>query len=164
MENNWPSPTINAAHFGGDAPRKDHPEQHWPRQFGELMGSPKGERLYGDLGYWSALRQCPEQGASDSNCEVAKARIQAAIKADPRVVDRLMYGTDWSILSKETKWSNYADELASNLKGTLPLDKVMYRNAINCFGLGLGQEHRARVAKFLNFPSNDLPKWLTDTA
>lgn len=164
QDGNWPSPTINAAHFGGDAPKEGHPEQNWPQQFGELMKAPKGDRLFGDLGYWSALRQCPAKGAPDSDCTIAKTRIQAAIKADPKVVDRVMYGTDWLMLSKETKWANYAGELASNLEGTLPLDKVMYQNALNCFGLGYGQKHRERVVKFLKFAPKDLPPWLTDVA
>ena len=149
-------PVINAGHFGGDNSKDEHHPKNWPRRFAEIAKEPPGANFYGDLGYWSALEECD----SNSDCDTAIQRLTEALKANPDMVNRIMFGTDWFMLSKEPDWISYPKHLAANLAKFLPADKLFYQNAIKCFGLGTGDAQRERVLTPLQGIRGGIPAWL----
>lgn len=118
-------PPVNLGHFGGASNATD-----WTRQFADLMNQPGGRRIYGDLGFWDALR-CRDAGATD--CAQARQRLADALaRGDaPR---RVMYGTDWFMLSTQRDWADYPFELMASLQG-LPIAPADFfgLNAQRCF-------------------------------
>lgn len=66
-----------------------------------MTGAP-GSLVFGDIGYWAELR-CAQVGAL--RCEAALERLKS-VRVVPlgngeRVADRLMFGSDWLMLSRE---------------------------------------------------------------
>lgn len=126
-------PIINAAHFGGDSAEKN---TNWPKSLAKLMGRPEGKRFYGDLGYWSELR-CRE--AVQTKCKAATERLKDALNTplsdSETIADRIMFGTDWLMLSKERDWPDYAIEIAETLSGSMEnkLKAFLGENALRCF-------------------------------
>lgn len=153
---------INAGHFGGDLPKVPataQSENKWPEEFARFMAKPEGVGFFGDLGYWTALRSC-ESGNND--CQNARGRLSAAIAAFPEATKRIMYGTDWFMISKETNWPAYAELISRNLQGILPDKYFLYRNAISLFGLGHHGQNRHRLeGRFGQIPGG-VPKWLAE--
>jgi predicted TIM-barrel fold metal-dependent hydrolase len=117
-------PIANAGHFGGEQAKND-----WSNELAALMADPAGASMYADLGYWSALR-C--DGAVDS-C-AARSRLEAVLKSQPVAAQRIMYGSDWLMLSRERDWIEYPEGLALVTKG-LPVnqDELFGGNARRCF-------------------------------
>lgn len=146
------APTVSLSHFGGDAAE----DGQWPTQFGALMAQYPQRAIYGDLAYWSNARMCAL--ASNAGCDALRARIQSAKDAFPQIEDRLMYGSDWLMLSQERDWSRYPDLLAVATDTLLAQEKLYYGNAMRCFGLGEGGASRTRIVESLK--SNDAPGWL----
>lgn len=135
----WPDatgPSLNLGHFGGD---QDHPRKSggagWPEAYVDLMRATRGEKVYADLGYWSDL-QCARQ---NSKCRNATERLKRALNypaGGGRVAaDRVMFGTDWLMLSREKDWTAYPRRLLKTIEGIAPNDveKIFALNAKNCF-------------------------------
>lgn len=119
------APRINFGHLGGDGGGNE-----WTQDFAALMAGRNGDRIYGDTGYWSGLRCRDESAAS---CMDAKGRLVSALQR-PEVSKRIMYGTDWFMLSRERDWANYPFEMARAIQG-MPLDAADFfgLNAQRCF-------------------------------
>ena len=156
FENRNP-PTINAGHFGGDNSKdeKNHPN-NWPMRFAEIAGTHGGSNFYGDLGYWSSLTECDGK----RKCDIALERLKAALQVNPKITERIMFGTDWFMLSKEPGWMKYPCRLAKNLKGILPPEELFYRNALRCFGLAPGGAQRERILQRFSRIPGGAPAWL----
>lgn len=126
-------PIINAGHFGGDSAERN---LTWPEDLARLMGRAEGKRFYGDLGYWADLR-CRE--ADSSLCVGAMDRLKAALRiplsSAETIADRIMFGTDWLMLSKENDWPDYPADIATALRGSLgeSVDAFFGENAARCF-------------------------------
>jgi predicted TIM-barrel fold metal-dependent hydrolase len=154
-------PIVNLGHFGGDVPEEDHPNTHWPADFAGLFSQPDGSKVYADLGYWTALCDC---GTWPTEGQVALGRLAAALAA-AGAGQRIMYGTDWFMISTVPDWGTYAKDLANHLEGLsnqLPMDGLFYRNIIACFGLGQGGAQRQRVLDFYSAAPDGVAKWLLD--
>jgi len=123
------APIANAGHFGGDESAKNQ----WTGMLADLMSQPDGATLYGDLGYWSGLR-CEDPGGKA--CRDARARLEAAV-AKPGVSKRVMYGSDWLMLSRERDWAMYPHDIATATKGVVSTDDLFGLNALRCFGPGM---------------------------
>lgn len=148
------SPLVNLGHFGGDGDAVPGvASDTWTIEFSELMARPGGERVYGDIGYWTALRSCARDAAA---CDTVHARIRAAKQAFPGVGKRLMYGSDWFMMIKEADWQGYPADLAAALVDLVDLDDVFHRNALGCFGLGKDGPNVARIANYLGMT----PEWM----
>ena len=95
----------------------------------------RGERAYADLGYWNDL-QCARP---NRKCQRATDRLKQALNhpiGGGRVAaDRVMFGTDWLMLSREKDWSAYPRRLLNTISGIAPgeVEKIFARNAKNCF-------------------------------
>lgn len=116
-------PHVHLGHFGGD-----DDQFPWSATFAELMEKPGCSRLYGDLAYWDSLR-CPK---GPSNCATAM-RLKKAIAAHPDVANRLMYGSDWLMLSQERRWDRYPFDLHDATNGILDQEALFSGNARRCY-------------------------------
>lgn len=114
---------VNLGHFGGDSPH-----DNWNFELARMMSTPQGAGLYGDLGYWEELR-CQKDLASCS----AREKLANAVKEHPVVRERLMYGSDWLMLSQERRWDRYPFDLLAALPDGLNPASVFGGNAKNFF-------------------------------
>lgn len=114
--------TVNIGHFGGDEPGP------WSGEFAKLMQESVGARLYGDTGYWERLR-CNPSGT----CETRK-HLRKLIQTHPVLAERLMYGSDWHMISQESNWDDYASDLHAATMDLIKPENFFGGNAIACFG------------------------------
>lgn len=114
---------VNRGHFGGNSSHDD-----WNAKLASMMATSQGAGLYGDLGYWDELR-CQRGLASCS----AREKLAKALKEHPVVRDRLMYGSDWLMLSQERRWDRYPFDLLAALPEELNPKAVFGDNARRCF-------------------------------
>lgn len=127
----WPDatgPRLNLGHFGGE---KDHPRKpagaDWPNEFVDLMTAVRGDRVFADLGYWDNLNQ------------KAKDRLKEALNhangGKAPATERVMFGTDWLMLSRENNWSSYPSRLLKAIQEIAPndVDRIFSLNAKHCF-------------------------------
>ena len=129
------TPVIDVGHFGGASGQPS-----WTEQFAKLMADSPKVSLYGDLGYWDEL-MCP--GTPDQTCLDARTRLKDVlakpINSQPAVTvgDRVMFGTDWLMLSQVKRWADYPSRLFDSVKAIAPndVDKIFGGNAAACFGL-----------------------------
>ncbi len=154
------SPIVNLGHFGGDTQGSEvcgtSAEAPWPSAFANLMKRTNGNRVYGDLAYWTELRSCSERDSAD--CRNVLQRVEAAKAEFPALGKRTMYGTDWLMTSKEPDWPSYPQQVVTALKNELDLQAFFYTNAIDCFGLGASGSQRSKLEA--RFGINSLPDWL----
>lgn len=128
-------PRVSLGHFGGDELQTD-----WTSRFAQLMARPRGQHVYADLGYWEGL-QCAHVGAA--TCKCAKERLAKVLDdqldGNESVADRVMYGSDWLMLSKEKNWPSYAQQLVKAIREVSPgsVERIFGQNAKKCFGASL---------------------------
>lgn len=106
-------------------------------------------RVYGDLGYWDELAE----GRQDIKDKIA--RVLATDRPNGgTVADRVMYGSDWLMLSQESGWQSYGEGIAAvirGLDGTGALaTKVLGGNVLRCYGL-TKTDGRGRLDKLVKF-------------
>lgn len=119
-----PPAKVNLGHFGGDSSHDD-----WNAALASMMATPQGAGLYGDLGYWDEMR-CRKGLASCS----ARQKLAKAVREYPIVAERLMYGSDWLMLSQERRWDRYPYDILAALPDGLDAAAVFGGNATRCFG------------------------------
>jgi predicted TIM-barrel fold metal-dependent hydrolase len=124
--------TIDFGHFGDTA---------WMQDFAVLMKDKYDRQLYGDLGYRKDLL-CPEP--PDDPCRQRRDRLRYALnvvfKNGETVADRVMFGTDWLMLSLVKGWPDYPALVLESLRAIASddeVEKIFGLNAINCFNLSL---------------------------
>jgi len=120
------SAVVNVSHFGGAASKQ---ENDWTQEFADLMATSYGRRLYGDIGFWDELYRCEKPAV----CEAARQRLAKTVAAHSAVQDRVMFGTDWLMLSRIEAWPEYPQQVALALDGVLSMDKLFGANAAACF-------------------------------
>jgi predicted TIM-barrel fold metal-dependent hydrolase len=120
------APIVNLGHLGGDDMKNN-----WTSELASKMTSSAGAGLYGDVAYWDKLR-CIEDG--NEVCQIAEQRLATALEEAP-LAKRVMYGSDWHMLSQEPSWATYPFDIASATRN-LPIDPVdlFGGNALRCFG------------------------------
>lgn len=164
------APIVNLGHFGGGSQKSG---ANWSREMAQLMSGDSGRRVYGDLGYWDELTDCDDPRAQ--RCLVALSRLDSALQAYPGTAARLLYGTDWFMLSKEAQWSSYPEKMLAALErakqvyprlAQLNMDALFYGNLVDCYGLGAASAsggksgNRLRVERFFSARGLPPPDWL----
>ncbi|WP_226629892.1 amidohydrolase family protein [Alloyangia pacifica] len=137
---------LNLAHFGGfdeTAPRGLFPSPgDWEETLADMVE--EFPNLYFDLGYWTEATQ----SESDQRARVI-ARTRVLFDRSPQMVERMMYGSDWSMIGREPGHPAYLAGVLSALK-ELGLDeaateRVMGGNAGRYLGLDRNGRQRARL-------------------
>ncbi len=119
---------INLGHMGGET-AKD--QLSWTLKFVDIMKSDSAKFLYGDLGYWEGLA-AGEKTALDRLLKILDIDVSNSEKA----IDRVMFGTDWFMTSKERDWNNYAVNMQQVLSKYIDedsLEKIFSSNASRLF-------------------------------
>ena len=149
-------PVINTAHFGGDFAKDKRKPNTWTTDFALIAKSEP--YFYGDLGYWNSLTlDCTD---ARGECGIAMGRITSALHANPDIINRVMYGTDWFMLSKETNWEQYPTAIFATLSDNFPANKFFYQNAINCFGFTKDGSNYRKIKERFSRLSGGIPNWL----
>ncbi|MCO7224150.1 amidohydrolase family protein [Pleionea sp. CnH1-48] len=122
---------VNIGHFGGNYTTGN---TNWTEGFAELMQSDSARNLYGDIGFWDELQHINSQEA----LLLRKIKHQS-VSNNQQVVDRLLFGTDWHMLSQVDNWSDYPARVFLSLKQQSgltdeELTKVYSTNVLNLFG------------------------------
>ncbi len=136
---------INFAHFGS----------RWEaRNFAEHMKKYKQLKLYADLGYWTSFSGYNLVSIGMQEIPAKKTDKEPAKEI---VFDRIMFGTDWLMLSKEKESvrNAYPFQMFSKIKNSLSnwkgnelekeavieiLNKIAYINALAFFNMELSEE------------------------
>lgn len=124
---------VNLAHFGGSHDRQSTLE--WRAAIGSLMDS--YANVYADLSHYPELLMDNYIGTGQ-HCREGAEALEAIRKGflgeqtGSARVGRLLYGSDWSMLSKEYYYGDYLRVVAH-----------MYRRKI--YGVGRGAEGNARA-------------------
>lgn len=135
---------VNAGHFGG-APKHDSGD--WSDDFVKLMSQKGHLQVYADLGYWDELLDNPVVRTKLENA------LSTALETGGTVADRIMYGSDWLMLSKEPAWEYYAGGVANIIRGMdstgVLAAKILGENALCCYGLEMVTgRNLARLVKY----------------
>jgi len=125
---------VDFGHFGGG-------RRNWTQEFAALIGRTPAMALYGDLGYWEEL-MC---ASGPDDCASARRQLERAMAVpiqgtSDTVLDRVMFGTDWLMLSQVRRWPDYPrllHESVAQIPGMNAegLAKVFGGNALTCFAL-----------------------------
>jgi predicted TIM-barrel fold metal-dependent hydrolase len=117
-------PRVNIGHFGGD-----EFTQPWADNFASLMERADGARMYADVGYWSRLR-CSQETECAERVKLKQLLVNRQI-----LKDRLMYGSDWLMLSQERRWDLYPADLLAATNDLISSEAFFGANAAACFGV-----------------------------
>ena len=121
---------INLGHLGGETGGGN--QGNWSADFVQLMG--QADHLYGDLGFWDGL-----VGGNQQAAERIKALLSMQLSDTEVAADRLMFGTDWFMLSQKPGWKSYAVRFQHVLKtigvNDVTLEKLFSGNAKRLFKL-----------------------------
>ncbi|MBW4707170.1 amidohydrolase [Roseobacter sp. YSTF-M11] len=143
----YPDLRVNLAHFGrfdetGADDTCNGGPTDWEELTAQLVASNDG--LYSDLGYWVAAYDGPASETSR-----IRRRLRTLIRQYPTLPDRLMFGTDWSMLAREPTHPNYIGRI-ENVTRSVGLDirSVFHDNAITYLGLRPDTPQWTRLAAF----------------
>lgn len=97
---------VNAGHFAGET------GSPWARDFVDLAERCDGTLdLYGDTGYWDGLLQ------GEAAAKRLVSLLSAKSPAPCRMADKLMFGSDWLMLSQVPGWKGYLRAVEGALDG-----------------------------------------------
>jgi predicted TIM-barrel fold metal-dependent hydrolase len=128
------SPVIDFGHFGGGGADE---KVYWTEQFATLMHDFPNAPLFGDLGYWVDFMDHPESDKYKN----ARARLEDALGTpvgDKSAAERVMFGSDWLMLSQVDNWPDYLARVHAALceiASPEVIAKIFSGNAKNCFNL-----------------------------
>lgn len=146
---------LNLAHFGGfeeTRPNARNPGQDWEDTIAVMIGD--YPNLYFDLAYWSEV-----SGTQDAARAQVIAKMRALLTARPQMHDRIMYGSDWSMLGQEPGHPAYFARVEATLREDLGFDPAqitaaMGGNAARYLGLDRNGPQRQRLdAAFRTHPT-----------
>lgn len=150
---------VNAGHFGGDSVKTTG---DWTDDFVRLMSERGALKVYGDLGYWEKL--LTSRPVKDN----LKALLATKLETSGIAADRVMYGSDWLMLSQVPGWEAYGNQMARVLQEIAPsadaFSRVMGGNAQECFGLAKSADGKALNRLRQYYESNGMaagPGWLS---
>lgn len=137
----WPAgaaPRINLGHFGGDDAKGVGAD--WPAAFArDVMAHSRGAHVYADLGFWANLRCRPADGNGACAQDRLAAVLSSSVGNGQTVADRVMFGSDWLMLSTQPHWRSYARDLAKTIEAIAPaaVPKIFGGNAEALYGKSL---------------------------
>ena len=143
---------LNLAHFGGfdetrapGVPCADQTGGDWEDVMAGMIA--RYPNLYFDLGYWSEVIDGESAAAAD-----VIARMRALVARVPGVAQRMMYGSDWSMIARLPGHNRYKraveEAVARIVSGAAAREAVLGGNALAYLGLQQGTKQHARLAPF----------------
>ena len=167
----FPRLRINLAHFGhfNKAVQYARPESYvdkcWEWTIGKIIASSTEAYVYADI---SSLGEILKTGPSRKLVGCMKAFKEHFPNSD----ERLLYGTDWSMIAQEDRFPKllsskpFPDVMTFFLKAVgynnTQIEGIMFRNAVRFLGLSKGEREefgenstRARLEKF--YAAHNLP-------
>lgn len=147
-------PAISFGHFGGSyADEENKPD--WSREFAEILECEPD--AYADLSYWESFLY-------EEKRPLTIEKLKHLFKSFPSLKQKLMYGTDWSMVSKEKGWGHYYFEFIESLTGvddTVPISDLMRNNAAKFLGLyNHSLSNRTRLTEFYaKHDFKQFPQW-----
>lgn len=154
----FPKLRVNAGHFGGDYHQGN---EDWPKQFVDLMNNSAGSGLYVDLAYQEKLLD----SASEQTARL-KQLLAGKLQDGTPILSRVMYGSDWLMLSQINDWGAYAHGI-NNFVNSIPVANlnamrraVFFENTARCFGLNKEQPNRNRLEAFYSRWKMTMPLWM----
>lgn len=127
-------PIVSLGHFGG-APTPG--SKNWNAMFAKLLGESTARTAFGDMGFWSEITECVNR--SNRECKQTLDTFESLLNTPIHgglVADRLMFATDWLMLSRLEDWSAYGVTFLEIVKKLLPghTSAIFGGNALKCFG------------------------------
>ena len=150
---------VNLAHFGGfelAGPEKINfgDAKGWHHNVGKALLEHKN--VYADLSHFDGLLT--------DGCDGFRKNMIAFLRAFPGAEHKMMYGSDWSFISRTRFHGRYLDTMASwlirKVVGKATTYDIMGPNASRFIGLEKGQAARKRLEEF--YRDNDMrsPGWM----
>ncbi len=138
--------SVNLAHFGGFDETEDNSAFTSQGDWEETLASMVNEfpNVYFDLGFWSEV-------ADQDSSNRARILERAAVLIDrsPKMLKRMMYGSDWSMIGRLPNHPAYLADIQNALTelglDTIETEAVMGGNAARYLGLHRNGQQRQRV-------------------
>ena len=124
---------INIAHFGGfeevTAPDECSDPPPYERRAAQLID--RYPNAYVDLGFWNEVA-----GTNRPGTEIL-SRVRALVAQSPALADRIMYGSDYTMIGRERQHNAYLRDVATAIDGIkgLSRDAIFALNAQRYLGL-----------------------------
>ena len=139
---------LNLGHFGGiwEMGTGDELQRGWAGQVVALMD--RFPNVYADVGYFGSVL---EPGAEATVAQTAAFITELAERPGATLRQRLMYGSDWSMIGQEEAPDTYPRKVMQALSPIWPgsvSDDLRWRNAARFLGLGANEGTRGRLASF----------------
>jgi predicted TIM-barrel fold metal-dependent hydrolase len=145
----YPNLRLNLAHFGGfDETNPDEADNicrdkppNWEERVVDLF-SGDHQYTYSDLGYWTEIYE-------KESARRTRGLTRRLLRQSLELKDRLMFGTDWTMLGREPKHPEYIAALhraAADLK--IPVQALFRDNARAYLGLDQATPARGRLEAF----------------
>lgn len=150
---------VNLAHFGGFELAEDGKisftdPKSWHHHVGKALI--EHENVYADLSHFDPLLT--------DGCDALRANMIAFLRAFPGAERKIMYGSDWSFISREKFHGRYLETMASwlirKVVGKKTTYDIMGGNAANYLGLHPGQANRKRLEVFYEDYDISKPDWM----
>jgi predicted TIM-barrel fold metal-dependent hydrolase len=150
----FPRLKVMAGHFGGAwVTCKDD----WPAGYAERMNRVGPGGLYADLAFLDELLDVGSEAAF---------HYRNVLDQYPLALDRVLYGTDWHMITQLPDWQAYARRMDAFIRSIARTDvaalrqKVYYENAANLFGLRRDGATRARLGAYYARWKVPAPTWM----
>jgi predicted TIM-barrel fold metal-dependent hydrolase len=153
----YPRLRLNLAHFGnfsqaftgseaGD-PAANYPRT-WEHEIGAIVKDGRFRSVFADISYFYWVL---DGSGETQKIAAAKRMFAKYFEADAKV-ERLMFGTDWSMTGKALKADGYIDNVEAfftdlGLTGA-QLDNLFYKNALRYLGLDRETKASGRLKAF----------------
>lgn len=161
-------PSISFGHFGGSY-SADENRQQWAGQFAKILI--REPSAYADLSYWEAFLKSKPEGNRTATIDKLHQLLN-----NPQLTQKLMYGSDWSMITQEKDHECYYDDFLAamiDLSAKLThaptdskqfLSQIMGENAVNFLGLRMQdnvENNGSRLAAFYKAKNISRPMWFT---
>ncbi len=146
----YPKLRINMGHFGDfQEAFRNPPGKPWEFTVGEMMEREDVARVYSDLSYLESVfsREFPARRKRD-----LAAQLSAFYTNYPNAANRLLFGTDWIMVGRESDHETYIPALTSHFQSTgrsmEDFRKLLHHNAVDYLGLSQGRKNRQRLEAY----------------
>ncbi len=143
----WKGLRLNLAHFGGFDESRGHTacdagSTDWEAIIATTIDTAPG--LYADLGFWTDAIT-----GSSRDRSAVRRKLRALLSSYPSLQDRLMFGTDWSMVGRDPIHPDYIGQVRSVARRTgLNEDRFFRANALTYLGLLEDGPQRRRLERF----------------